>query len=95
MRTLAGLEMLLVYLLIPWLLRGLREVLRARQPAGLMLLAFIGLTAVPISLVVANVGTLFRLRLLFLLPLLIIAAAGFPLGVRPLPPMSASRGQTP
>ena len=34
---------------------------------------------VMMSLVVANVGTLFRLRLFFLLPLLVIIAAADPL----------------
>jgi len=81
MRLLAGMEMLLVYGLIPGILCGLWDALRWRRLEGLLLIACIVFTAIPISLVVANVGTLFRLRLLFLLPLLIVAAEGDPIGV--------------
>lgn len=79
MRTLAGLEMLLLYFLMPAVLSGVWSVLKQRRPEGVLLVAFVLLTAVPLSLVVANVGTLFRLRLSFLLPLLLLAA-GDPLG---------------
>lgn len=78
MRTVAGLEMLLVYLLLPAILLGVVRTLRARRPEGFLLLAVVGVMAIPLSLVVANIGTLFRLRLLFLLPLLLVAAQGEP-----------------
>jgi len=81
MRLLAGGEMVLVYLLMPAALLGIWRVVRRREVGGLLLLAFILGTASAISLVVANLGTLFRLRLLFLFPLLIMAVHGEPLAV--------------
>ncbi len=80
MRSFAGIEMLLVYLLLPGVVGGAVRLISHRKIDGLFLLAFILSMAVPISLVVANLGTLFRLRLLFLLPLLVVAACGDPLG---------------
>jgi len=71
--------MVLLYLLIPGFLGGVWSILKQHRPEGFFLLIFILFMAIPISVVVANLGTLFRLRLLFLLPMLIIAAAGDPL----------------
>jgi len=81
MRLLAGVEMIAFYLLLPAVAWGFWGLLRRRRPADLFLLAFILATMVPVSLVVANLGTLFRLRLLFLLPLLLVAAAGDPVRI--------------
>jgi len=78
MRTFAGAEMVLFYLLIPWLLAGTWKLVKRRRADGYFLLAFIVGLMVPVSLVVANLGTLFRLRLLFLLPLLVVAAQADP-----------------
>jgi len=80
MRAFASLEMLLWYLLIPAILAGILKLFKQRGVAGLFLLSFILLTAASVSLVVANLGTLFRLRLLFLLPLLVVAGGGDPVG---------------
>ena len=81
MRTWAGLEMILWYvLLLPSVLVGIPRAIAKRRPEAWLVLGFSLVTLVAISLVVANVGTLFRLRLLFLLPFLIITAASDPLG---------------
>ena len=79
MRLLAGGEMLLLYLLWLSIGVGIWRALASRRPEPLFVLMFILLTAIPISLVVANMGTLFRLRLQFLLPLLLFTALGDPL----------------
>lgn len=81
MRPLTGVEMLFLYLLLPAMAAGMWRTIRHPQVEGVFLLVFTLGAAVPLSLVVANLGTLFRLRLLFLLPLLIVAAGGDPLGV--------------
>lgn len=81
MRAFGSVEMILWYLLLPGVIYGLGRVFTHRHPGGLFLLAYILLVAVPLSLVVANLGTLFRLRLVFLLPLLLIAAAGDPVSL--------------
>jgi tetratricopeptide (TPR) repeat protein len=80
MRALGSLDMVLWYLLIPSLLAGAWTVVRRGRPAEYLLLAF-GVTALlPIALVVANLGTLYRLRLQALLPLVIVAASADPIG---------------
>jgi len=94
MRTFAGLEMVFLYLLLPAMWVGTRKLVASRRVEAYVLLAWILLTAVPLSLVVANVGTLFRLRLAFVLPLLIVAAEGKPLDMcsRLIPPLVWLRG---
>lgn len=83
MRTFAGVEMAFWYLLLPGVGMGMWRLLRRSRsrPELLFFLIAVLALAVSISLVVANLGTLFRLRLVFLLPLLIVAAAGRPLAV--------------
>lgn len=96
MRLFAGAEAVLIYVLLIGLalrawgairLFGLIGCVRRasrRTPLGGWFLLVYGLsTAVSASLVMANLGTLFRLRLLFWLPLLILVAAGDPLGAYP------------
>jgi hypothetical protein len=78
MRVAAGAEMVLLYLLVPAMVLGSWSLIQQRRPDGFLMLVFILLTAVSLSLVVANLGTLFRLRLQFLLPLLVVAAGGQP-----------------
>jgi len=78
MRMLAGMEMLAWYLLFPAILWGGWGIVRSRRADQLFLLVMVISLLIPMALVVANLGTLYRLRLLFLLPLLIIAAAGEP-----------------
>lgn len=80
MKLCAIIEMTLFYGLFFSVLRGMVRILRRCEPAGLFLLAAVAAIAVPMSLVVVNIGTLFRLRLQFVLPLLIVAAVGDPVG---------------
>jgi len=77
MRMLASLEMGIVYLLFPGFVIGVWHVLWQGKTDGLFFVAFIAILLVAMSLVVNNVGVLFRLRLHFLLPLLIIAVGGY------------------
>ena len=79
MRLLAGGEMILLYFLLPIVVFGIRRIISERRLDGLFVAAVVLATLVPVSLVVANLGTLFRLRLLFMLPLLIIIAVGDPI----------------
>lgn len=81
MRVFAGGEMVLVYLLVPALIYGMWRQVKRRRLENLFFVAFILIMAVMMSLVVANVGTLFRIRLFFFLPLLIVIAGGDPLGL--------------
>ena len=65
-------EVGLIYLLLLAFLLRIRE---ARKYVGIrtgIVLVFVALTAIPMSLTVANLGTLFRLRLQFLIPLLLL-----------------------
>ena len=65
-------EVLLIYLLVFAFFGRMRE---ARKYLGIrtgVVLVFVALTAIPMSLTVANLGTLFRLRLQFLIPLLLL-----------------------
>lgn len=81
MRTLAGAEMAVWYLLLPCVGVGMWRLLRRSRSQSelLFFLTTILALTVSMSLVVANLGTLFRLRLLFLLPLLIVASAADPM----------------
>src|SRR3989338_8033407 len=81
MRMFAGLEMLLIYLLLPGLCVGIWRTVAARRADGFFLVAFVFATAIPLSLVVATLGPLSRLRLVSRLPLLIVPASGKPLAV--------------
>ncbi len=79
MRALSGIEMGLIYLLLPGIVIGVWEIAKRRCLGGVFMVVFITVLAATMSLVVANLGTIFRLRLQFLLPLLIVAAAGHPI----------------
>ncbi len=72
LRLLAGMESLLLYLLIPAMIRFLLLLKGRREPFLLFLLAFILLLAVPLGVVVPNLGTLFRLRIQLLIPLVVL-----------------------
>ena len=80
MRAMAGIEMLLWYLLLPCMVVGVGRLLKRPwlQPEFVFFLVTILMMAVSLSLVVANLGSLFRLRLHFFLPLLLVAASGDP-----------------
>lgn len=74
-RQLSAIEVVLVLLLTPWLCIGVVRGLGARRDGAWLLIAFSITAAVLMGLTVTSIGILFRLRLQFLLPLLIITAA--------------------
>ncbi len=76
LQTAASVEALLIYLMLIPTVAACWTFMKRRQLDGLLLAACVLMTAIPISLVIANFGTLFRVRLLFLMPLLLIAPAG-------------------
>ncbi len=78
MRMVAGVEVCLILFLFPAFLVGAWNLLRRRQLDGILLLVVGLMLAIPLSLAVANIGTLFRLRLLFWLPWLAVVAMGDP-----------------
>ena len=93
MRVVAGAEAALVYLLLAgvalraWrmirvfgLIGCVRRTTRRMQLGGLFILVFGLVLGTAMGLVTANLGTLFRIRLLYWLPLLILVAAGDPVG---------------
>lgn len=71
-RSLSAIEVILVYFLLPAMISACGGILKRHREEGWLLVAFIALTAVSLGLTVANVGTLFRLRLQFVLPLIIV-----------------------
>ena len=74
MRLMAAAEMILIYVLLLSMGGGAWAIVRRRERGGLLLLIFVLVMMVQLGFVMANVGTLFRHRLLFLFPLLIIAS---------------------
>ena len=72
----AAVDMVLLYLLLPAMLIGSWLLIRRRRIDGWLVLAFIAVTGSAMSLVVANLGILFRLRLHFLFPLFIVTGGG-------------------
>jgi hypothetical protein len=73
LRVFSVLEMLLIYGLFAWALWHLRFVRHVPWWSLGLLLGSIIAMALPMALIVTNLGTLFRLRLQFLLPSLLIA----------------------
>jgi hypothetical protein len=72
-RLFASIEMLLLYGLIPGFAASLLAQVRRRQTAAWLLFAYVLLAATAMGLTIANIGTLFRLRLQFLMPLAVLA----------------------
>ena len=62
--------------LTPLLLAGLLWCIRSRRWDGVLVSLVLAAFLIPLGTVVANYGTLFRLRLQFLLPLFVLAALG-------------------
>lgn len=76
-RILAGVEMLLMYVIEALAMVGLWRGWRARRGLSVWLLFSIAaIGTIALGLVVANVGTLYRLRYVFLILLIILAARG-------------------
>lgn len=76
MRTISGLEMVLIYFLFPSILAGTWRLVKRPRAEGVFVLTVIVLMMAGLSLAISNMGTLFRLRLQFLMPLLVVAAVG-------------------
>lgn len=70
-------EMLFLYALVPSILRGVRELLRARPPGALMLLLITLSLTLGYALGEANAGAAYRHRAQVLVFLLVFAAAGW------------------
>ena len=91
MRLLAAGDMVPLYGLVVFMVIGGWQVARRRKADGLFVLAFAVLAMSAISVVVANLGTLFRLRLQFVFPLLVVAGGGLS-AVWPLRPAARADG---
>ena len=78
LQPLAVPDNLLIICLLPALALAYWQRLRRFQPDEWFLLAFVLVTAVGHGLVMANAGTLFRLRLQFLIPAIVLAATALP-----------------
>lgn len=72
----AGMEAMIFALLFPAVVRGGARLARRGSPIGWFVLIYGVVAMVSVSLVIANLGSLFRLRLQFVLPLLVLAACG-------------------
>jgi hypothetical protein len=77
LRVLAGMESLVLLILFPIIVWGAWANLRMRNYAGIQILAFSLVLMAVMGVAVVNAGTLFRLRLVVVVPLLIVAAVGY------------------
>jgi tetratricopeptide (TPR) repeat protein len=78
MRPISGFEMILIALLIPAMLAGCGPRIVRFRPEEWVIMVFIAMMAIGSGIMMANTGTLFRLRLQFLFPSLILASTAFP-----------------
>jgi hypothetical protein len=74
-RQVAAIETLAILTLTPWLLRAVIRGLRSNRDAAWLVILFATGTAAVMGMTVASAGILFRLRLQFLFPLLVIGGA--------------------
>jgi Dolichyl-phosphate-mannose-protein mannosyltransferase len=89
-------EMLVYYLLIPFMFVGARRALAARPTATMPVLVFTATVAVSYSLALANFGTAYRFRAQLLIVLLSLAAIGLlPRAALPLRREQPDRGLAP
>ena len=72
LRVLAAFEVLLIYLLFVGCVVRIRHLRSVLSLQAMAIWCFVFLVAVPMGITVANVGTLFRLRLQFLFPLILL-----------------------
>ena len=70
-------DLLLIYGLSPWLLLAFLRLWRMEQWQSLFLGSYLLFTMCLLGMIVANLGTLFRLRLMFLIPWLALLPLGF------------------
>ncbi|MBI2094294.1 MAG: hypothetical protein HYT88_06210 [Candidatus Omnitrophica bacterium] len=78
LRPFAAIEMVILYILLIGWIPGISRAFRQRLVPAVLLFLFVLVMAIPMSLTVANLGTLFRLRLQFLLPFLILVSVSEP-----------------
>ena len=78
MRPLSAFEVVLIALLVPAMVAGCWHRATRFRPEEWMLIVFIGIVAFGHGLMMPNAGTLFRLRLQFLFPSLILASTALP-----------------
>ena len=74
---LAGLESVVVALLLPLAVAGGAAAWRSGRASGLLLCMFFIVIAAGLGATVLSVGTLFRLRLSALVPFLVLAGVGW------------------
>jgi len=84
MRALASIEMLALYLLYPAFLIGAGWLLRSRWTDGVFILSLIVVLLLGMTLVVNNLGILFRIRLPAIFMVLLVAGEGVQQGYVPL-----------
>jgi hypothetical protein len=75
-RTVAMVEVMLVFVLVVCSVAGLVPLFRRAWPTGLTLVVFCGLLTVGLGYAVPVIGILFRLRLAVIVPLCLLAASG-------------------
>jgi hypothetical protein len=75
-KSFTAVEVISVYLLFPVALQGMLRLVRRKRGDALVIVVFTVVTAALLSLTIANGGTLFRLRMQCLLPLLVITSIG-------------------
>lgn len=80
-RSLAGMEVAVIVALLPALALGAARLIRARSFVAAFMLVDGIVIWLMVALVVVNEGTLFRLRLQGVLPVMVVAVAGGGLGV--------------
>ena len=78
MRPISALEVVLIALLVPAMVAGCWHRVTRFRPEEWVLIAYIAIVAFGHGLMMPNAGTLFRLRLQFLFPSLILASLALP-----------------
>ena len=78
LRPMAAIEIVLIALLFPAVVIGCCQRVRRFRPEEWVLMVFIGVMALALGFVMVNAGILFRLRLMFLFPSLILASSALP-----------------
>lgn len=74
-RRFAAIEVVLLIAVTPWLCVGVWRAFRGNQDGARLLIIYAAVGATLLGLTVTNIGIFFRLRLQFIVPLIVIAAA--------------------
>ena len=78
MRPISAIEIIMIAFMIPSLVKASWRRLSRLRPDEWVIVLFIGGIAIGLGFIMPNVGTLFRLRLSFLFPALILASTALP-----------------